>query len=372
MAGPADELTHWQDSQEREDETTDTRALQSQIAHTRSEMSRTIDQIQGMLSPAHLKAQAQETIREATVGRVEDMAYRAEMRARSWVETVKDNPIPAALVGIGLGWMLLSNGGNGKQRNGGSRRQYTEPHRRSGGEDMGRYASWQEQRYYQETPSMMDRTRDEIGQTAGRVGERIGETAENVGQRIGETAETVSHRIGETADHVGQRIGQTASQVGEQVSATAGQVQHKAQEVAGQARTQADRAGQSFGDAMRENPLAVGAMAVALGAAVGLALPSTRKEDELMGEARDRLVDEARDAARQTAQRVQHVAEEAKDTALEDMRRQTEGSGSTWTRNAGRSMSQGTSMGDMTLDDDTTLGDLSLDDESPRGDETSI
>ena len=48
---------------------------------------------------------------------------------------------------------------------------------------------------------------------------------------------------------------------------------------------------------LEENPLAVGAVALALGAAVGFAIPSTRYEDQLLGETRARLVDQAGDKA---------------------------------------------------------------------------
>ena len=37
---------------------------------------------------------------------------------------------------------------------------------------------------------------------------------------------------------------------------------------------------------LEDNPLALGALAVAVGAAVGFAIPSTRYEGQLMGEAR--------------------------------------------------------------------------------------
>jgi hypothetical protein len=82
-------------------------------------MTETIDELQERLSPSHLKEQvreqvieqykqARETVREATIGKVEDMVERVsdtmyETR-RSIVDTVTTNPIPSALVGIGLAW----------------------------------------------------------------------------------------------------------------------------------------------------------------------------------------------------------------------------------------------------------------------------
>lgn len=48
-----------------------------------------------------------------------------------------------------------------------------------------------------------------------------------------------------------------------------------------------------------ERPLAVAAAAMALGLLAGLTLPSTRREDELLGERRDDLVESAREAGRE-------------------------------------------------------------------------
>ena len=66
-------------------------------------------------------------------------------------------------------------------------------------------------------------------------------------------------------------------------------------------------------DQFYENPLAIGLAVVAAGLAAGFALPTTRKESELMGGTRDRLVDRAREAARETKEKVQHVAERVVD-----------------------------------------------------------
>jgi hypothetical protein len=69
---------------------------------------------------------------------------------------------------------------------------------------------------------------------------------------------------------------------------------------------------------LRENPLAVGALGVGVGAAVGLAIPETAKEHEVMGEARDTFVEKAREKAQATQERVQQVAQEAQSAAQQE------------------------------------------------------
>jgi hypothetical protein len=81
------------------------------------------------------------------------------------------------------------------------------------------------------------------------------------------------------------------------------------------------RTKRTFWETMNENPLAVGATAVAVGALVGLALPSTSVENRWMGEHRDELLDETKERvqhqAQETVRKVQAVATEAKDAAVE-------------------------------------------------------
>jgi hypothetical protein len=55
---------------------------------------------------------------------------------------------------------------------------------------------------------------------------------------------------------------------------------------------------------VRENPLAAGAIALACGAAVGLAVPASRAENRLMGSSRDALVSKAQTATRDAIGRV--------------------------------------------------------------------
>jgi hypothetical protein len=64
---------------------------------------------------------------------------------------------------------------------------------------------------------------------------------------------------------------------------------------------------------VREQPLALGAIGLAVGALLAAAAPRTRTENELMGEASDRLAERAKEAGReqlQTAtQKVKEVVE---------------------------------------------------------------
>jgi hypothetical protein len=129
--------------------------------------------------------------------------------------------------------------------------------------------------------------------------------------------------------HVSQnvtKVTEARDQIGGAVGDAVTRAQDAAQQIGSQAATGANRAGGLLQQAIHDNPLAVGAAALALGAVVALAVPQTPQEHQVMGPARDRLVANAQDtaqsiaqkaqtAAQETAQKVQHVAQEARDAA---------------------------------------------------------
>ena len=53
----------------------------------------------------------------------------------------------------------------------------------------------------------------------------------------------------------------------------------------------------------------------AVGLAAGLAIPETRRERELMGDVRDKLVSNAKEKAEEAKEKLQHVAERTVDQA---------------------------------------------------------
>ena len=75
----------------------DTAEIRAGIEQTRSEMSETIDAIQDRLNPQHIKEQVKEQVREATIGRAEEVMRNAgdtlnEARY-GLMETIRHNPI---------------------------------------------------------------------------------------------------------------------------------------------------------------------------------------------------------------------------------------------------------------------------------------
>ena len=70
----------------------------------------------------------------------------------------------------------------------------------------------------------------------------------------------------------------------------------RASQLGSSARQQLDRARGGWDSMLNEHPLALGAVGLAIGAVCAAMAPRTAKEDQLMGQARDELLDKAKQA----------------------------------------------------------------------------
>lgn len=285
-------------------------ATRAEIEQTRCEMAETIDAIREKLSPEHLLHEARETIREATIGRAQEAAGHAVETAKEAVtdvvesareamsnagdtargtgammmETIRQNPLPAALTGLGLAWLWMS-----------ARRQ-------SAGPDRYPWA-------YRPTEDL-------------RPGSSAAGSWDQAGSRDGGVIDPMQERAADVARQVQAQASQVVERVQTQAAAVTDRVQDRVSEWGSQAQYQAQKAGYRFQEMLEENPLTVAAIAMAIGAGVGLAAPVSRQESQIMGAAREQLVDRAQQAVQGVAQKAQTVAQEALGAAKEEARNQ--------------------------------------------------
>lgn len=265
----------------------ETEIIAADIRITQERLGDTVEEIGERFNPTRLKEELKSDIRDATIGKVENMAQQtAEMVSdaqRSLMQSIRENPVPVIMVGIGLGWMIL----NASRKHTGSNSQYDDYQRRGSRStyDDEQSASWS---------TMYD---DEQGRDYGRQESGTLDRAKN---KASEVADSVKEKTSRIADKAQRK----ASEVGDRAEEMAGRV-------ADETRMQTRRVEQAFQD----NPLVIGAAALALGLAAGLAIPSTEKESELMGDTRDELVDKVKDVAEDTKSKVQQVAERVVDQA---------------------------------------------------------
>jgi hypothetical protein len=305
--------------------------IQEDIEQTRAEMSQTIDAIQDRLSPDALKQQAKDKVKEATIGKVQDTVSNATQtvsdavssvtdavtgrhpsrdtgdymryKGSGLVGTIKENPIPVALIGVGVGWLLK----RASNRNVGSQPYYYRPERGTIGWGEPRSPLFTEgyRQHERYTPPMQYGQYQQTQYSSYDTSRRQGDT-EGFAASVQDAAGTVQERAGQMT----QQVGQMAGQVGEQVGQVAGQVGEQVGQLPGMARTQADEVRYWYRRQINESPMMLGVAAIGVGALAGLLLPETERESQLMGEKRDELVDRAQTMAQETVQKVQAVAED--------------------------------------------------------------
>lgn len=123
----------------------------------------------------------------------------------------------------------------------------------------------------------------------------------------GRDGEGMVDRARELGEEVSDSVSSTWNQTRSRVTDAASRMADTAQGARDSLLQQKDRAVQGYNHLLRDNPLALGAIGIAVGALLGAALPTTEPENRLMGEASDDLADKARDA-------VQTGADKARDT----------------------------------------------------------
>ena len=304
MGEGASEVTERDDVLASDDQTTDPEVerLVEDIEETREEMTITVEEIGDRLDPRNIVEGAKETVKAATVGKVEDMANTAGSIASDATETVREagsgimqtitsNPIPAAMAAIGLGWLAM----NRRQSNRGSWTRY--PYGSGYGSSADRWSDQARGSGYR------DSDYEQFGssaQSAGMTGQGGGP-----GELIGQAQE----RAGEVADRVGRKVDETAQHVGQM-----------AEQVPYQVRTMTQDLGDQASRMFQGNPLAVGAIAVAVGTAVGLAMPVSEAERRMIAEPAQKALSKAEDVASEKLEQVEQQARDVEQQAREEDR----------------------------------------------------
>lgn len=235
-----------------------------------------------------------------TVG---DKASDLGSQAKSLVDIIRLNPIPAALTGLSLGWLIMSS--QNKSTNG---------------------TMYRSDRF--------DTTTGEFGQnnfgtsSTGLTGSQPS-GIDAAKEKIGDVKDTVTSRASDLASNVSEKATGLASTVSDKASSLASTVSDKASNLGSTAKDTAQTAVSATGSFINGNPLAAGAIALMLGVGTGLLIPATQKENELLGETRDRLKDQASEQLHQVADKVTNVAQTAFDGVKQTVKDEAQNQGLT-------------------------------------------
>ena len=220
-----------------------------------------------------------------------DSANKASNFIRDLGDAARQNPVSAALIGMGVLWLFA----------GGARRAGFDGTTASDAVAEGRSAM---QTGWQSAGNGVSDLADSLGRRARRAGAASGDA-------IYSAANTLRRRGGalyEQTSRLGSEFAESASDL--------------TRSVPDSASSAVDTARSNLATLFREQPLLLGAIGVAIGAGIAASLPPTELETEYFGEASDRLKDKVQEFASDQAQQAKAVAEEAAQAAAGEARRQ--------------------------------------------------
>jgi hypothetical protein len=233
-----------------------TREIRRDIERTREDMAETVDAIQDRLSPRNLASNAVDSVRSAASEKARELGETEP------VQYARANPIPTAMVGVGIaGLAWLAFGGRDADRYGSRRSSRSR-------------SDWRSNAGYYEVDDERGRSHTERFAHGGSAADYT----PGLGNRS-------------SSESFGRSFGSPSSRYGNpgRLDLTTNQLQRS----------------------WNENPLLMGAAAAVLGAIVGMAVPETERENELMGETRDSMIDGVQQTVRDKVDQVQQAASTA-------------------------------------------------------------
>lgn len=215
--------------------------LERQADAIRADMDRTLGALERKFSP--------EQLLDRSLGYLKD--HGGEL-SQTLGATMRNNPVPVVLTLAGITWLVASSYNS----------------RQPPGQDLS---------------SRFSRS---------GVGQKLQQGAQSARERIQSTAMSAREKF----QSRGESTSDEWSSTGSSSSGRLSNAMHSARDSASiRAREMQDR----MYTMMNEQPLVVGALAVAVGAIIGTAIPSTQYENRILGTARDRTLSKAQEIGQQ-------------------------------------------------------------------------
>jgi ElaB/YqjD/DUF883 family membrane-anchored ribosome-binding protein len=266
--------------------------VEREVEASRMELERTVEALKEKMTPG-------EIFREAS-GAMGGAGNRMMMKV---VEQAKENPVPVALIGLGLAWLAVNQS---KKTSG-----YSGAYAAGYGVDTTETASTG---YYTNAtggPSFKEKVSDRASSVAEKASGLVASAKERVtGAASGAKDGTRSalHGARDTTRTAMDTVGQKAAQVRDRAGQVGQQVKQRAT------------------DTFEAEPLLLGALGLVVGVAIGAAMPATAAEARYMGPTRDKLMGKGKDLARSQVDTVKGVAQTAVSRVKEELQR-TDGEG---------------------------------------------
>ncbi|WP_405402673.1 DUF3618 domain-containing protein [Paracoccus sp. Ld10] len=263
--------------------------IEREIEKDRDALRRTLNDLQDELSLDGLSRRLTGSVRRNGA----DWAESASAAARA-------NPVALGLTGIGLAWMIFGRGHDPVHRFGQPSAGHRTDDTATATARIAPVAAQAPQSMTKDpTPDWTtDHRPTRTGQSSSLTSEsnkehsmmdRTKETASHLRDRVSDGTNSLGNR----ARHFRDRLGEGTEGMSEEARRRIETARHKALDASEAASRQMAKANRQVARSYDNEPLLFGALALLGGAALGALLPGTRRENELMGDYRDQLFDEA-------------------------------------------------------------------------------
>lgn len=272
----------------------DSAQLEREVEAQRQRIENRIGEIRERLSPGQLMDEVLSYTKDG-----------GKTFASGFGQTISNNPLPAALLGISLIWLMSGQGPrlSAPHADRAPRRDETEyPYATvTGGMRRIGHAADDSGQWYSE---FEDTGGKRYKAESNKLGHRMGAFMDDAGRKFGGFIDDAGHRVRDFQDEAGNRFDDATGwashrwhDVQQGVGEAIGHVAEQAQHLGSATQHQVDRASNALMSGFNSQPLVAGAMAFAAGAALGSALPHTEQEDKLMGKVADKTRQQAAGAA---------------------------------------------------------------------------
>ncbi|MBB3137015.1 ElaB/YqjD/DUF883 family membrane-anchored ribosome-binding protein [Rhizobium pisi] len=302
--------------------------LQREIDQDRQRIGDRIDAIQERMSPGQLVDEV--------------LAYAKGTGGGEYVsnlgQALKANPLPVALMGVRLAWLMAKGTPASPAASHQPEPEYplypaNGPVRRLGPpqtENGSRYSHFADS-----SGKRLKALTDETGHRAGHFVDEAGKTYRGFADATGRHIDQITDETGAIFDAATgwaaekwEQAKSAASGMSARASAAASSLSAQSSSAATSLQEQTSMLNEMILKQFRDQPLVGGALAFAVGAAIGAALPHTDTEDEWLGEASDSttdklsaraldVVDQGTEVATEVYEKVASVASDAHDVVKE-------------------------------------------------------
>jgi ElaB/YqjD/DUF883 family membrane-anchored ribosome-binding protein len=247
--------------------------IREEIDRTRLQMNEKLDYLERKLHPKKWMDQIMYYFTRPNGNSADELKYNVQQAGRTISNQVRENPVPAILIGAGVGWWLYNQYGTPSHPKEKTREwrdraregwEYSKSRARETAEDM-------RERARETGEDLRERARD----TGEDLRDRARETGEDLRDRAYDKGREYKARMEDTGRRAAERAKDEAYYAKERLEDTAREGYKKAQS--------------GVEEAFHKNPLGVGLGFLAVGALAGMLLPKSRVEDEWCGETSDRV-----------------------------------------------------------------------------------